>query len=90
MIQLHKVLLSTRWYGFKLNPGEYYGYDENGNPCMSKLHMFGNRISITCRINGKVIERLIFMYDNVIPLDIQQMLFAKRKIFLDKKRRVAL
>lgn len=68
MIQLHKVLLSTRWYGFKLNPGEYYGYDENGNPCMSKLHMFGNRISITCRINGKVVERLIFMYDNVISI----------------------
>lgn len=90
MIQLHKVMSPTRWYGFKLGRGDWYGYDENGNPCMSKLHMFGDKMSITCRVNGRTVERLIFMYDNVIPLDIQQMLFAKRKIFLDKKRRVAL
>lgn len=89
MIQLHKVILPTRWYGFKLDSGDYYGYDENGNPCMSKLHMFGNRISITCKINGRTVEKLIFMYDKCIPLDIQQILFARRKIFLETKCRVA-
>lgn len=89
MIRLNKITYSVRWKGFDLDAGDWYGYDENGNPCMSKLYLFGDKISITVRLHGRKMKRLLFMYDDRIPIDIQQILFAKRKMFLEKKHRVA-
>lgn len=78
-LNISRVNKDTRWKGKHLKRGEYFGYDEYGNPCITKLKLSGNKLQLISMVNGSWSDRYIYMYSKCVPIYIQQILFVNKK-----------
>lgn len=78
-LNISRVNKDTCWKGKHLKRGEYFGYDEYGNPCITKLKLSGNKLQLISMVNGSWSDRYIYMYSKCIPIHIQQILFVNKR-----------
>lgn len=77
-LDISRVNKDAFWKGKHIKRGEYFGYDEYGNPCITKLNLRGNKLQILSNVNGFWSDRYIYMYSKCIPVYIQQILFVNK------------
>lgn len=69
---------TTIWNKIHLHRGDYFGVDEKGNLCFTRLEISGNDVKITSKVNGLWVDRFIPIYHQILPIDIQQILYVNR------------
>lgn len=69
---------TTIWNKIHLHRGDYFGVDEKGNLCFTRLEISGNDVKITSKINGVWVDRFIPIYHQTLPIDIRQILYVNR------------
>lgn len=77
-LDISRVNKDAFWKGKHIKRGEYFGYDEHGNPCITKLNLEGNKLHVLSNVNGSWSDRYIYMYSKCVPVYIQQILFVNK------------
>lgn len=75
---LHEVTRLSIWNKIHLHCGDYFGVDEKGNLCFTRLQLEGDNVKITSKINGIWVDRFISIHNPALPIDIQQILYVNR------------
>lgn len=77
-LDISRVTKDSFWKGKHIKRGNYFGYDEYGNPCITDLKLVGNKFRLMSGINGSWSYRYIYMYSKCVPIYIQQILYVNK------------